>query len=273
MNYFTLNNNATIPAIGSGTNSFGKEGGFAGTYTGSTAEVVSCIKAGYRLFDTAESYGNEEVVAKGIKESGLPREEFFIETKMKIRSRGVEPAPVMGTKEAEAAIARSLKQLGTDYIDIYLIHHPTNTLQELKDVWSVFEEYYDKGILKTIGVCNFTVKELEQLLSFCRIKPALNQIKLNPECVDKETVEFCQENEIRPMAWSPLNFSQGREELSLLAEKYGVSWSQLLLNYNWRKGIISIPKSHFFAHQVENIDVFKFDITDEDMSAISKFYI
>lgn len=273
MEFFTLNNGKKIPAIGSGTNSFGKEGGFAGTYTGSTAEMLSCIKAGYRLFDTAESYGNEEVIGKGITQSGIAREEFIIETKMKIRNRDGGPAPVIGVRETEAAISRSLEKLGTDHIDIYLIHHPTNTLDELKAVWSTFEEYCDRGILGTIGVCNFTVNDLEQLLSFCRIRPALDQIHLNPEFPDRETADFCKENGIMPMAWSPLNFRQGREELAAIAEKYGVSWSKLLLNYNWRNGIVSIPKSHSYEHQLDNIDVFGFDISDEDMAAIREMYI
>jgi len=273
MEYFTLNNGRRIPAIGSGTNSFGKEGGFAGKYTGSTAEMLSCIKAGYRLFDTAESYGNEEVIGNGIRQSGIPREEFFIETKMKIRSREPGPAPVLGRAQAEAAIGRSLEKLGTDHIDIYLMHHPTGTVQEMADVWRTMEDYCDRGILGSIGVCNFTAGDLTKLLSFCRIRPAVDQIHLNPEVCDPETVAFCRENGILPMSWSPLNFTRGRDELAAIADKYGVSWSQLLLNYNWRSGIASIPKSHSYEHQAENIDVFGFEISGSDMQAIREMYL
>ncbi|MBP0969121.1 MAG: aldo/keto reductase [Oscillospiraceae bacterium] len=267
MEYFTLNNGNRIPAIGSGTNSFGKEGGFAGIYTGTTKEMNSCIEAGYRLFDTAESYGNEEVIGTAVRDSGISRSEFFIETKMKIKSReGTDP--VLGRKETEDAIARSLDKLKTDYIDVYMMHHPVNTPEELREIWAVFEEQYDRGVLRNIGVCNFTPKDLDELLSFCRVKPVIDQIRINPETPSSETVDYCRRNGIVPMAWGPLNFSRGRDELAQIAGRYGVSWSKLLLNYNWRNGVISIPKSHDPAHQKDNIDVFGFSISDEDMDAI-----
>lgn len=272
MEYFTLNDGNRIPAVGSGTNSFGKEGGFAGVFTGSTKEMLSCIEAGYRLFDTAESYGNEAVIGNAVRESGVSRGEFFLETKMKIRSRGDEPWPVLGRKETEAAIQRSLEKLGTDYIDIYLMHHPANTPEELRAVWTTLEEYHGKGVLRSIGVCNFSAEDLDQLLGFCRIRPVINQIRINPETPNSAIAEHCRKNGIIPMAWSPLNFTAHRSELEEIAEKYGVSWSKLLLNYNWRNGIISIPKSHSAEHQRDNIDVFGFSISDDDMAAIGSLY-
>lgn len=272
MEYFTLNNGNRIPALGSGTNSFGKEGGFSGVFTGSTREMLSCIDAGYRLFDTAESYGNEIVIGNAVRESGVSRGEFFLETKMKIRSRGDEPWPVLGRKETEAAIQRSLEKLGTDYIDIYLMHHPANTPEELRAVWTTLEDYCDKGVLRNIGVCNFSPDDLDQLLSFCRIRPVIDQVRINPETPNTAIVEHCRRNRITPMAWSPLNFTARRSELSAIAEKYGVTWSKLILNFNWRNGIISIPKSHSPEHQLDNIDVFGISISDEDMAAIDRLF-
>ena len=266
MEYFTLANGLQIPAIGSGTNSFAKVGGMLGaSYDGHTDEMLSAIRAGYRFFDTAESYGNEEAVGAGIIESGIGRENIFIATKMRTRLRGQEGPFSWKPEDAEAAIARSLKKLQTDYIDLYLIHHPWGNPEETAAVWKVLEEYLDKGILKAIGVSNFEISDLEPLLEGCRIKPMVNQIKISPDKPNEEIVSFCQANGIIPMAWGPLKFEADKAPLEETGKKYGKNWAQVVLRRNYQRGIISIPKSHSFEHQKANLDIFDFELTEEEL--------
>ena len=261
MENIRLANGVEIPAIGSGTNSFAK---VDGKYDGHTDEVVSAIKAGYRFFDTAESYGNEEAVGNGIIESGIGRENIFISTKMRTRIMGQEGDPSWKPEDAVAAIERSLAKLKTDYIDLYLIHMHWGNDEEVAAIWKVFEEYYEKGVLKAIGVSNFTIENLEYLLAHCNIKPMVNQVKIAPGKANTELVEFCRANGIVPMAWGPLKFDEDKTELEKIAAKYGKNWAQVVLRRNFQKGIVSIPKSHSFEHQKENLDIFDFELTEEE---------
>ena len=262
MEMFTLANGLEIPAIGSGTNSFAK---VDGKYDGHTDEVVSAIKAGYRFFDTAESYGNEEAVGAGIIESGIGRENIFISTKMRTRNFGQDEAS-WKPEDAEAAIARSLEKLKTDYIDLYLIHMPWGKPEETREIWKVFEDYYDRGVLKAIGVSNFTIDDLKDLLEHCRIRPMVNQVKISPGSPNTELVAFLKAEGIYPMAWGPLRFDADKTQLSAIGERYGKNWAQVVLRRNFQKGIISIPKSHSFEHQKENLDVFDFELTEEEIN-------
>ncbi|MBO6054611.1 MAG: aldo/keto reductase [Oscillospiraceae bacterium] len=268
MEYFTLSNGTRIPAIGSGTNTFAKVTTESGTvYDGHTDEVVSAIRAGYRFFDTAESYGNEEAVGAGILESGIGRENIFISTKMKTRNWGQETSSVK-PEDAEAAIARSLEKLKTDYIDLYLLHMPWGNKEETAEVWKVLEDYCDKGILRAIGISNFTEEDLSDLLAHCRIRPMVNQFKIAPDRPNEDLVAYCQENGITPMAWGPLKFESDRSAIDAIAEKHGKNWAQVILRRNFQKGIVSIPKSHSFEHQKENLDIFDFALSDEELAAI-----
>ena len=260
MEMMKLANGLEIPAVGSGTNSFAK---IDGKYDGHTDEVVSAIKAGYRFFDTAESYGNEEAVGAGIIESGIGRENIFISTKMRTRNMGQDEAS-WKPEDAVAAIERSLKKLKTDYIDLYLIHMPWGKPEETREIWKVFEEYYDRGVLKSIGVSNFTIPDLEDLLAHCRIRPMVDQVKIAPGSPNAELVAYMKANGIIPMAWGPLRFDLDKTHLKVIGEKYGKNWAQVVLRRNFQKGIVSIPKSHSFEHQKENLEIFDFELTEEE---------
>lgn len=260
MEMMKLANGLKIPAIGSGTNSFAKTDGM---YDGHTDEVVSAIRAGYRFFDTAESYGNEEAVGAGIIESGVGRENIFISTKMRTRNMGQNETS-WRPEDAAAAIERSLRKLKTDYIDLYLIHMPWGKPEEAREIWKVFEEYYDKGVLRSIGVSNFQTDDLKDLLEHCRIRPMVDQVKIAPGSPNTELVTFLKENDIIPMAWGPLRFDTDKTCLQVIGEKYGKSWAQVVLRRNFQKGIVSIPKSHSFEHQKENLDIFDFELTEEE---------
>ena len=268
MEYFKLANGLEIPAVGSGTNSFGKIGNtVGGQYDGHTDEVVSALRAGYRLLDTAESYGNEEAVGAGVIESGIGRENVFIATKMRTRIRGLDTAS-WKPEDAEAAIRRSLTKLKTDYIDLYMIHMPWGNDEETAAVWGVLESKYKEGVLKAIGVSNFTVKDLVYLLEHSRIKPMVNQIKIAPGNPNEEIVSFCQGQGIIPIAWGPLSFDTDKAPLQAVGDRHGKSWAQVVLRRNFQKGIVSIPKSHSFAHQKANLDIFDFELTKEDLDAV-----
>ena len=266
MEFFKLANGVEMPAIGSGTNTFGKITTENGpVYDGHTDEVVSAVRAGYRMFDTAEAYGNEEAVGAGILESGIGRENIFIATKMITRKRG-ETTTSLKPADAEAAIARSLAKLKTDYIDLYMLHMPWGNDAETAEVWKVLEEYSREGVLRAIGVSNFTVADLDALLANCRIRPMVNQVHIVPGAVNEELVAFCQANGVQPMAWAPLKFEADRAPLEAVGKKYGKSWAQVVLRRNFQKGIISIPKSHSFEHQKANLELVDFALTDEELA-------
>ena len=264
MEYFTLSNGLRIPAVGSGTNTFAKTNG---KYDGHTDEVVSCIRAGYRFFDTAESYGNEEAVGEGIIESGIGRENIFIATKMRTRIMGQDAAPSWKPADAVAAIERSLAKLKTDYIDLYMIHMHWDNDAETAEIWKVFEEYYEKGVLRSIGVSNFSVDNLQYLMDHCRIRPMVDQVRISPGFSNAEVVDFCRANGILPMAWGPLRAEGDTSASAAIGEKYGKSWAQVVLRRNFQLGIVSIPKSHSFEHQKANLDIFDFQLTEEELKA------
>lgn len=262
MEYFTLNNGVRIPVTGSGTNTFAKTPDRV--YTGDLKDHLSAIKAGYRFFDTAEGYGNEEALGNAVKESGIPRSEFFICTKMRTREQGH-----LGRKEAEAAIARSLAKLQTDVIDLYLIHHYWGSDEEMIEVWKTFEEYCRKGVLRSIGVSNFTPENLQVLMSHAEIMPAVNQVKMAPGNWNHETAAFCREHGMIPMAWGPLKTDEeAAAKVQMIGDAYGKTWAQVLLRYHYQAGNISIPKSHSYEHQVQNLDIFDFGLTPEECRTI-----
>ncbi len=268
MEYFRLASGIEIPAVGSGTNSFAKVKGDVGsTYDGHTDEVISAIRAGFRFFDTAESYGNEEAIGNGIIESGIGRENIFISTKMRTRIMGQDAAS-WRPEDAVAAIERSLARLKTEYIDLYLIHMPWGNERETAEIWKVLEDYFERGVLRAIGVSNFTVDDLRPLMDSCRIRPMVDQIKIAPGRWNEETVTFCQYNGIVPMAWGPLSFDTGREPLQAIGDRYGKSWAQVVLRRDFQRGIVTIPKSHSFQHQKDNLEIFDFELTEEEIEEI-----
>ena len=249
---FKLLNGNLMPAVGFGTFRIENNDDAA-------AAVKSAIQAGYRHIDTADIYGNEEGVGRGIKESGVDRSEIFLTTKVwneRLRKGDVR-------KAAE----QSLERLGTDYVDMLLVHWPTGNYMEY---WKTFEEMNREGLAKNIGVSNFTVDMLTAFLPNCSVLPAVNQVELHPRLTQKKLLEFCGSKGIVLTAWSGFMVGDLLKDEGLLsiAGRYGKTAAQVILRWNFQNGIINIPKSVNPNRQKENIDIFDFELSREDMAAI-----
>ena len=224
--------------------------------------VVDAISAGYRHIDTAQSYLNEEAVGKGIKRSGIAREELFVTTKLWIQKDGYE-----GTKKA---FERSLKRLQMDYVDLFLIHQPYG---DVYGEWRAMEELYQQGKIKAIGVSNFQPDRLMDLIIHNKVVPAINQIETNPFNQQIEAVKFLKENNVHAEAWAP--FAEGKnniftnEVLVALANKHKKSVAQIILRWLTQRGIIVLSKSVKKERMIENINVLDFELSAEDISAIT----
>ena len=266
MKNMKMNNGLTIPVLGTGTNTFGKEGNdFSGKITYDTKELRSAISLGYRLIDTAIYYRNEAVIGKAVRESNIPRDEFFITSKIPDGKEYTETNELV-----KHYVDQSLKELNIGYIDLYLIHFPLESNEDNLRVWRVLEEYVDKGLIKSIGVSNFNKEQLEHLLSHARIKPVLNQFQSYPGKHQQNLIDYCKENGVIPEAYQSLAKldPKTKEQLVELAKPYNKTWSQVILNYQIQEGLVVIPKSHNKKHQQENMDVFNFTLTKEDMETI-----
>lgn len=277
MENITLNNGVKIPQIGFGV--FRVEDG---------EEVVQAVKwaleAGYRHIDTAMIYKNEEGVGRAIKESGIPREELFITTKLWNIDQGYE--------SALKAIDLSLEKLGLSYVDLYLVHWPTASgdsdesgtsylsIDKRKDTWRAMEEIYKSGKAKAIGVSNYTIKHLEEMKTYETIHTMVNQIEFHPFLYQKELLEYCKENNIVVEAHSPLApiadpKSKGNEnpKIQEIAKKHSKTEAQVLLRWNIEHGVIPLPKSIHKERIVENIGIFDFKLDDEDMNLLDNMNI
>lgn len=257
---YKLNDGNRIPCIGFGTwQSTGEEAYNA---------VLWALKAGYRHIDTAAVYGNEEMVGKAIKDSKIPREELYITTKLWNDVRGYE--------ETKKAFNESLTKLGLDYVDLYLIHWPNpvkyrqNHLEMNIESYKAMEDLVKEGKIKSIGVSNFLIHHLKDLMASTSIVPAVNQIKLHPGLLQEEVVEFCRANDILLEAYSPLGTGKVLEakELVDLANKYSKSVAQICIRYSLQKGFLPLPKSVNEGRIYTNADVFDFNLSDEDMKII-----
>jgi len=255
MQEIVLNNGVKIPLLGFGV--------FQMTDTNECEKsVVDAIETGYRLIDTAASYLNEEAVGKGIKQSGIAREELFITTKLWIQGNGYE-----GTKRA---FDNSLKRLQLDYLDLYLIHQP---IGDVYGEWRAMEEIYHEGRIKAIGVSNFQPDRLMDLMVHNKIIPAVNQIETNPFNQQIDTQRFLQENNIQVEAWAP--FAEGRsnifknELLLSVAAKYKKSVAQVILRWISQRGIVVLSKSVRKERMLENISVLDYELSMDDMTAIT----
>ncbi len=249
-----LNNGVMMPLLGFGTN----------TLTGDIGErcVADAISVGYRLIDTAHVYGNEEAVGAGIKKSGIDRKELFVTSKLWVDDSGYE-----GTKKA---FQTSINKLGTDYLDLYLIHRPRG---DVKGTWKAFEELYEAGKIRAIGVSNFEPDQLAELLSYAKIKPANNQIETHVFFQEHVNYASLKDREIQMQAWSP--FAAGRNgifsnpTLASIAKKHGKSIAQVCLRWHYQRGIVAIPRSSQKAHMIENLDIFDFELDAADLKTIA----
>jgi len=223
--------------------------------------VVDAIETGYRLIDTAASYGNEEAVGNAIKSSGVPREELFITTKLWIADTGYE--------RTKAAFERSMKRLQLDYLDLYLIHQPYG---DVFGSWRAMEELYREGLIKAIGGSNFHPDRVMDFIVHNEIVPAVNQIETHPFHQQVETQRFLEENRIQIESWGP--FAEGKnnifhnELLLSIAEKHGKSVAQVILRWLIQRGVVVIPKSVRRERMAENFDVFSFELDEDEMKAI-----
>ena len=267
MRYFKMNNGIEVPVIGIGTNSFGKEGNvFDGAINNDTKELVSAIENGYRLIDTAIAYRNEAVIGKAVSESAVARKEFFITSKIPAKE-----AYAATDELVKESVEFSLDNLGAGYMDLYLIHQPLETNEDNLRVWRVLEEYVDMGKILSIGVSNFKNDQLAYLLEHARIKPVMNQIESHPDNWQDEIIEFCLANDVIPEAWGPLK-RIGEESMKKLEEigaKHEKSWAQVILNYQINRGVLVIPKSHNATRQKENLDVFDFELSEEEKEILA----
>ncbi|RAL22500.1 aldo/keto reductase [Thermoflavimicrobium daqui] len=224
--------------------------------------VKAAIKAGYRSIDTAAVYGNEVGVGKAIKDSGIAREDLFITTKVWNADQGYD--------STLAAFEESRQKLGIDYVDLYLIHWPVK--EKYKETWKALEKLYRDGLVRAIGVSNFQVHHLEDILADCTVKPMVNQVEFHPYLTQKELLAFCKEKQIQLEAWSPL--MQGAvvndETIQTLAKKYQKTPAQIVLRWDLQHGVVTIPKSIKEHRIIENADIFDFELAPEDMDQIDQ---
>ncbi|MGM5471890.1 aldo/keto reductase [Bacillus pumilus] len=251
----TLNNGVEMPWFGLGV--FKVEDG---------NQVVDAVKAairnGYRSIDTAAVYKNETGVGKAIKESGVKREDLFITSKVWNTDQGYD--------KALAAFDASLNRLGLDYLDLYLIHWPGPSAETFKDTWRALEKLYKDGKVRAIGVSNFYIQHLEELLKDAEVVPAVNQVEFHPKLTLVELRQYAKEKGIQIEAWSPL--MQGKlldhDVLKDMAARYNKSVAQVILRWDLQSGVVTIPKSINEERIKQNADIFDFELSKEDMEKI-----
>ena len=252
--FVTLNNGIKMPMLGFGTFMLRDE-----ICKTSVSNAISC---GYRLIDTATVYGNEASIGAGIKQSGIDRKELFITSKVWIK----EPAYDNCLKEFEI----SINKLNTDYLDLYLIHRPRGNF---KATWQAMESLYTSGKIKTLGISNFEPSQIEELKSFARIIPAVNQIESHAFFQETTALSNLKNHGIKMEAWAP--FAEGRnglftnEVLSAIGKKYHKTTAQVSLRWHFQRGVISIPRTSKKEHMEENLNIFDFELSKDDMATIS----
>ena len=253
MYYKTLNNNVKMPQLGFGV--------FQTPVNETKQAVLDAIEVGYRSFDTAQIYGNEAGVGEAILESGFPREEFFITTKIWISNAGYEKAKV--------SIEESLKKLQTDYIDLLLVHQPFG---DYYGTYRAMEEAYRAGKVRAIGVSNFSPNRFIDLQYFVEIKPAINQIETHVFYQQKEAKKYLEKYDCQIESWGP--FAEGENDffntplLKEIGEKYGKSVAQVALRFLLQSNVVVIPKSVCKERMQENFDIFDFELTEDEMKSI-----
>ena len=259
MEYVTLNNGIKMPLEGFGV--------FQVPDPAQCKQaVLDAINSGYRLIDTAAAYMNEEAVGAAIKESGVDRSKLFITTKLWVQDADYE--------SAKKAIESSLEKLGLDYLDLYLIHQP---MGDYAGAYRTMEEAYKEGKLRAIGVCNFYPARLADLCETVDVIPAVNQVELHPFFQQEDALALMKEYGVRPEAWGP--FAEGNHGifthpvLSSIGEKYGKSAAQVALRWNVQRGVVVIPKSVHKDRMEQNMNIWDFELSEEDMNEIAKLDI
>ena len=253
---YELNDGRTIPAIGFGTYPLrGRE---------AVEAVVSAVEAGYRLVDTAVNYGNEAEVGEAVRTCGVPREELFVTSKLPGRHHGYDDA-IRSTEE-------SLELMGLDYLDLHLIHWPNPGRGLYPQAWRAFVDLRERGLVRSIGVSNFTRTHLERIVADTDVVPAVNQVELHPHFPQEQMRATHEELGIRTQAWSPLgkrNAPYDEAAVTGPAERLGVTPAQVILRWHVQLGSLPIPKSAHAERQRANLDVFSFELTEEEVAAIS----
>ena len=254
MEYVTLSNGVKMPILG------------CGVYQVTQAECERCVldalDVGYRSIDTAQSYFNEEQVGSAIRKSGVPREDIFLTTKVWIEHYGYEAA--------KASVLESMRKLQTDYLDLVLLHQP---FSDAYGAYRALEELYEEGKLRAIGISNFYVDRMVDFASFNRVKPMVNQVEVHIFNQQKTSKEWAEKYGIQLEAWAP--FGEGRggtfdnPVIAEIAKKYGKTPAQIMLRWHIQRGVVVIPKSTHKERMAENLNVFDFTLTAEDMAAIA----
>ncbi len=255
--HYILNNGVEIPAIAFGT--------YKAADSKNADVIRTAIEAGYRYFDTASFYGTETYLAQAVRESGISRDEIFIASKLWKTE--------MGYENVKEAFERSLKNLNTDYLDLYLIHWPLpepgyKDWKKLdKETWRAMEELYQTGKVRAIGLSNFLPHHIENILEDCTVRPAVDQIEYHPGYSQEAAVQYCRDRNIIVQAWSPIGRQRVLEEplVLKLAGKYEVSPAQICLKFAVQRGIIPLPKSSSAERMKENLDLYSFEMEKEDI--------
>lgn len=258
MDRLPLNDGFTIPGIGYGTSGISDRD--------AESLVLKAIQHGYRLIDTASMYGNEEGVGRAIRKAtgqGISREDLFVVTKV-WKSE-------MGYQETMDAFEQSFQRLGLDYIDLYLIHWPSAIEGRNLETWRALEDLKESGRVRSIGVSNFNRGELSELLEEGRIRPSVNQIPINPANMNADLDDFCYSHNIVTMAYSPLGSGRIHKDKKLIkiGEKYGKTAAQVALKWCVERDVIPIPKTSHEDRMKENLEIFDFELSDEDVTTIN----
>jgi len=253
--FLKMNDNCQIPVVGLGT--WKSEPGKT-----TSQAVLDSLEAGYRHIDTARAYDNETDVGRAVNDSGLPRENLFITTKLWNQHQGYE--------EAIEACEKSLNRLNCDYIDLYLIHWPLR--EKRNHSWKAFIELRDRGLCKSIGVSNFTIEHLAEIEAKFGILPAVNQVEFHPYHYQKELLDYCNSKNIIIEAYSPLVHAKRMDEpkLGAISEELGKTPAQILIRWSIQRGMVVLPKSVNKSRIIENFSVFDFDIPDSMMKKLDE---
>ena len=259
MQYRTLYNGVELPMIGYGTFQI---------QDGRQCEqcIFEALQAGYRLFDTAAAYGNEAAVGAALRRSGVPRGEWFVTTKLWVQDAGYD--------STLRAFARSLKNLGLDQIDLYLIHQPFG---DYYGAWRAMERLYREGGVRAIGVSNFTPERLVDLCMNQEFRPMVNQIEIHPFYQQGKALRVMEDYRVVPQAWGPFSEAQRdifhHKTLTKIADRHGKTTAQVMLRWHYQRGIATIPKTVRKERMTENLEIFDFALTERELEAISKMDI